>query len=124
MNNDKICPICYDKEINIKFKCSHGVCSICYKQMKKSNLNLCPICREYLFKKKPEKKIEFLEDNEIIEIEITIEIIEIPRRRRRNITKEEKIANQQQARKRMKRSRLKKNGRLNKFNHHHSLLSL
>jgi len=45
----KICEICYNNNINIKFNCGHSLCESCYKSILKHNLLTCPYCRETIF---------------------------------------------------------------------------
>jgi len=102
------CPVCLDDDIDKKFNCSHGTCSDCYKELVKNNLNTCPICRAEIFTKRETGEKEY---------EITITVIY--RRRRRDLTYEEKLINRQRSRAKQKRKWQRKDGRRDKFINHH-----
>ena len=41
------CPICLMETDNNKIlKCKHGICKTCFKELKKTGLYKCPICRK------------------------------------------------------------------------------
>ena len=74
-------------------------------------MNTCPVCRTE-FMKKQNNKIDDDDDGEILIIEL-YEVIH--RRRRRDITYQEKLFNKAKSKQRMINSRNKKKGRLSKL---------
>lgn len=50
--NSEQCCVCF-KSIRERLLCDHVVCYNCINNMKKYNLNQCPICRSELWPKRP-----------------------------------------------------------------------
>tara|TARA_R110002033_G_scaffold2107_2_gene15093 strand:- start:3344 stop:3691 length:348 start_codon:yes stop_codon:yes gene_type:complete len=104
----KNCNICLENKLEFKrFNCIHECCLTCYDNLIKFNFSTCPICRETF----RDKIIENNNGNMIYLDNI------IYRKRRKNITYEQKLFNKNQSKKRMIQSRIKKNGRLDKYNY-------
>jgi hypothetical protein len=49
INNSKICDICFVNNVNIKFKCNHDICKICYESLLNHKIFNCPFCRKNIF---------------------------------------------------------------------------
>ena len=108
----KNCFVCLEEKTEHKnLNCTHSVCTDCYDNLIKFNMNTCPVCRTE-FMKKQNNKIDDDDDGEILIIEL-YEVIH--RRRRRDITREEKLFNKAKSKQRMINSRNKKKGRLSKL---------
>ena len=109
----KNCFVCLEEKTeHKKLNCVHSVCTECYDNLIKFNLNTCPICRSEFMKKQDNKIDDEDNDDEILIIEL-YEVIY--RRRRRNITYEQKLFNKAKAKQRIINSKNKKKGRLSKL---------
>ena len=107
------CFVCLEEKSKFKkLNCVHSVCTDCYDNLVKFNLNLCPICRTEFMKKTDNKIDDEDDDGEILIIEL-YEVIY--RRRRRNITREEKLFNKAKAKQLDIIYYNKKKGRLSKL---------
>ena len=106
------CCVCLEEKTDHKkLNCVHTVCVSCYENLIKFDITNCPMCR-CEFRKKSNNKIDDDDDGEILVIEL-YEIIY--RRRRRNITYEQKLFNKAKAKQRIINSKNKKKGRLSKL---------
>jgi hypothetical protein len=57
------CPICYEENTRLIFKCHHSVCKTCVKQMYKTE---CPLCRRDFSTEVPKYILKKIEENKLM----------------------------------------------------------